>query len=155
MWVTNTTTQQVGRWMSLLCYGIGMSPLACGDWIQHYATLSFSHSADTKNKWTHQDSAVLTVPIFWFPSDWVSSRASRPNNPRCVPFVSFENLSVKDFHGWEGLDYQNIYLNCHNIPIRLWKGSQLRREDDDITQQHCTVLSSDNWISNKSTNHLL
>ena len=50
-----------------------------------------------------------------------------PAAARCDSFVSFEKLSVNDFHGWPAPDYQNIYLNCHNIlkhsPIKslqLW-----------------------------------
>ena len=38
-----------------------------------------------------------------------------PAAARCDSFVSFEKLSVNDFHGWAAPDYQNIYLNCHNI----------------------------------------
>ena len=44
------------------------------------------------------------------PGRW-HSRSGR----RCDSFVSFEKLSVNDFHGWAAPDYQNIYLNCHNI----------------------------------------
>ena len=52
------------------------------------------------------------VEIFSFPADWLAAIAT---TPRWDSFVSFEKLSVKDFHGWTGPDYQNIYLNCHNI----------------------------------------
>ena len=52
------------------------------------------------------------VEIFSFPADWLAAIAT---TPRWDSFVSFEKLSVKDFHGWSGPDYQNIYLNCHNI----------------------------------------
>ena len=48
----------------------------------------------------------------------VSSRLARrysQSAARWDSFVSFEKLSVNNFHGWSSQDYQNIYLNCHNI----------------------------------------
>ena len=58
---------------------------------------------------------------------------------RCDSFVSFENLSVIDLFASPGPDYQNIYLNCHNI----LKHSPLKREPikTNITRHTCACCA--------------
>ena len=83
------------------------------DWVKYFQC---PHGWSPAISWAHLPPRLSSPGRLWL-----------LRGARCDSFVSFENLSVNDFHGWPTPDYQNIYLNCHNIlkhsPIKslqLW-----------------------------------
>ena len=89
-----------------------------------FESFSFSNAQRATGWYEHEHrSPMLEVKYFHFhmtgcqllSRSWLQCCGQCQPGSRWDWFVSFEKLSVNNFHGWSVRDYQNIYLNCHNI----------------------------------------